>query len=166
MLSTDFSKHLFYHLKEIFQRTLGNEQNFIANASNFSAIVFYDMEGVSWAGFYFLSGNDLVLGPHQGKTACVRIPLTNGVCGVSFRNRKPIIVADVHNFPGYIPCDPIANSELVVPIFYNNSIIGVFDIDSPRYNRFTNNDVSIINELLKVLITSSDVEPLLTYYAV
>lgn len=164
MFGRELEKPVFYHLSDFLYRIIGSEKNFIANASNFSSMIFHNLEGVNWAGFYFASGQDLVLGPFQGKTACVRIPIDNGVCGASFRKKIPILVSDVHNFPGYIPCDPSANSELVVPVLYKNDVIGVFDLDSPRFNRFSSQDVEIINELLSILISSSEVEPLLVYY--
>lgn len=164
MLHSEIEKHFFYYFKDTLQQIIGSEKNFIANSSNFASLIYHNIEDVSWAGFYFASGKDLVLGPHQGKTACVRIPIVNGVCGSSFRSRKFILVDDVHNFPGYIPCDPTANSELVVPVFFGNGVIGVFDLDSPSFNRFSNQDAIIIDSLLSILVSSSDIEPLLNYY--
>ncbi|MGQ9818706.1 MAG: GAF domain-containing protein [Candidatus Kapaibacteriales bacterium] len=165
MLNPEVEKNIYYYLRDFLQQIFGGEKNFIANASNFASLIYYNMEDISWAGFYFASGKDLILGPHQGKTACVQIAIANGVCGAAYRAKKYILVYDVHNFPGYIPCDPTANSELVVPIFFGDKVIGVFDLDSPSLNRFSNQDVIIIDYLLNILVSSSDIEPLLNYYA-
>lgn len=164
MLHSEVEKYIFYYLKDTLQQIIGCEKNFVANASNFVSLIFHNMEDVSWAGFYFASGKDLVLGPHQGKTACVRISIASGVCGASYRNKRYILVDNVHNFPGYIPCDPTANSELVVPVYYGNEVIGVFDLDSLRFNRFSSQDAIIIDSLLSILVSSSDIEPLLNCY--
>lgn len=157
------------HLSSIkgkLHQILANEKNFIANASNFVSLVYHNFDAVNWVGFYFLSNNHLVLGPFQGKVACVRISINEGVCGSAARNKRTIIVPDVHKFPGYIPCDPTANSEMVVPVLYKNKLIGVFDLDSPIYNRFTEKESEFISELLEVLLLNSIVEPLLNYYEI
>jgi GAF domain-containing protein len=151
-------------LKNKLNNIIGNEKNFIANASNFASLIFHQLDGVTWAGFYFLANEHLILGPYVGKVACVRISITEGVCGSAARNRKPVIVPDVHKFPGYIPCDPSANSELVVPLFFNNSVIGVFDIDSSMYGRFTEFEANLISDLLAILVKKSLIKPILDYY--
>lgn len=151
-------------IKGKLQQTLANEKNFISNASNFASLIFHHFDAVSWAGFYFISNNHLVIGPFQGKMACVRIPISEGVCGSAARNKRTIIVPDVHKFPGYIPCDPTANSEMVVPITFNDKVIGVFDLDSPIYNRFTKMEAEFISQLLDVLLQNSLIDPLLKYY--
>ncbi len=165
MVPIEIPRDHFLVLKERLVQLIANERNFLANASNFVSLVFNSFDSVNWAGFYFIAKSDLVLGPYQGKSACVRIPIGSGVCGTSARKQTPIIVDDVHRYPGYIPCDPTANSEMVVPVFFNQSIIGVLDLDSPIFKRFTTKDAEIISSLLHFLINKSDVKPLLEYYA-
>jgi GAF domain-containing protein len=164
MQRVDLPRNHFIIIKEKLLDFTSTERNLIANASNFSSLIFHHFDSVNWAGFYFVSNNDLVLGPYQGKIACVRIPISKGVCGASVRNKKTIIVPDVHKFPGYIPCDPSANSEMVVPVLFEDKVIGVFDLDSPTYNRFNEAEAMFITELLGILIANSKVEPLLQYY--
>lgn len=158
MLHLKVENHIFYYLKDTLQQIIGSEKKFIANSANFASLIYHNMEDVSWVGFYFASDQDLVLGPYQGKTACVRIPIANGVCGASYRNKKYILVDDVHHFPGYISCDATANSELVVPVFFRNGVIGVFALDSLRFNKFSNQDAIIIDSLLSILVNSSDIK--------
>ncbi len=164
MSSIELPTNHYLSIKNKLKDIIGSEKNFVANASNFATFIYHQFDGVSWAGFYFLANDHLVLGPYIGKVACVRIPVSEGVCGAAFRNRKTIIVPDVHKFPGYIPCDPSANSELVVPIFYNDSVIGVFDIDSTIYNRFNDYEANLVSILLEILMESSLVNPLIKYY--
>jgi GAF domain-containing protein len=165
MESFEFPKNHFGTLREMLIQLIGSERNFLANSSNFVSLIYHNFDGVNWVGFYFASSGDLVLGPHQGKSACVRIPIGSGVCGTAVKKRTPIIVDDVHRYPGYIPCDPTANSEMVVPVLFNHSVIGVFDLDSPIIKRFTTKDAEIISDLLNLLISKSVVKPLLDYYA-
>ena len=108
-------------------------------------------EQINWAGFYLYKNDELVLGPFQGKVACTHIPMGKGVCGTSASNKKTIIVEDVHKFEGHIACDSASNSEIVVPIIYENTLIGVIDIDSFIFNRFNNEDKEILEEVAKVL---------------
>ena len=108
-----------------------------ANAANAAALVFEALPDLNWAGFYFLRGGELVVGPFQGRVACVRIPLGQGVCGVAAERRATVIVPDVHEFPGHIACDAASNSEIVVPLLAGERLIGVLDLDSPRLGRFT-----------------------------
>ena len=115
---------------------LTGETDPIANAANTAAAIWQHMPAINWAGFYFLRGDTLVLGPFQGKPACVRIPLGQGVCGTAAARRETIVVADVHAFPGHIACDSASNSEIVVPLIHNGAVIGVLDIDSPDLSRF------------------------------
>lgn len=164
MKNLDLALNLHLVIKEKLINIIGNEKNFITNASNFASLIYNNLNGINWAGFYFLSNEHLVLGPYQGKIACTRIPVSDGVCGSCFRSKKAIIVPDVHKFPGYIPCDPSANSEMVLPVFYKNKIIGVFDIDSPIYNRFSDTEAEFISSLLEILINSSSVDSIITYY--
>src|SRR5215218_2541282 len=105
------------------------EDDFIANAANFSSLVFHTLPDLNWAGFYLLKGGELVLGPFQGKPACVRIPLGGGVCGTAAAERRTIVVPDVHAFAGHIACDSASNSEVVVPLIRDGHLLGVLDID-------------------------------------
>lgn len=112
----------------------------VANLANAAALLFYTLPELNWAGFYMLEGDKLVLGPFQGKTACIEIPLGKGVCGTAAAQNKTQCVPDVHRFPGHIACDCASNSEIVIPLRKNGKVIGVLDIDSPQYCRFTETD--------------------------
>jgi L-methionine (R)-S-oxide reductase len=115
---------------------LDGETDMIANAANVSAAIFEHVPDLNWAGFYFMRDGGLVLGPFQGRPACIRIPLGAGVCGAAASRRKTIVVPDVHAFPGHIACDSASNAEIVVPLVRDGVVIGVLDIDSPRLDRF------------------------------
>lgn len=143
---------------------LEEEKNFIANASNFSALIFNRIKSLNWVGFYFISGDELVLGPFQGKPACIRIKLGNGVCGTSAIRKETIVVPNVNEFPGHIACDSVSNSEIVIPLIDNNKLYGVLDIDSPAFNRFTEEDKKGLEELLSILIYSSNIKMIDTFY--
>ena len=119
---------------------LDGECDPIANAANTAAVIWQYLPDINWAGFYFLKRQQLVLGPFQGKPACVRIPMGAGVCGAAAASRHTIVVRDVHEFPGHIACDSASNSEIVIPLIRNRRVIGVLDIDSPRIGRFTEPD--------------------------
>ena len=127
-------------LQEQARALLVGEQDKIANAANLSSLIFHGMEGLNWAGFYFLQDEELVLGPFHGQPACVRIPLGKGVCGTAASTRETQRVADVHAFPGHIACDAASRSEIVVPLIKNGELLGVLDIDSPLPDRFTLED--------------------------
>jgi GAF domain-containing protein len=131
-----------------------DEPNLIANLANLSALIFERLEDVNWAGFYINEhGADetLVLGPFQGKVACVRIPFGQGVCGTAAASRTTQLVADVHAFPGHIACDADSNAEIVLPIVVNDKVVAVLDIDSPRSGRFDENDRAGVEGLSKLL---------------
>ncbi|MCL2170702.1 MAG: GAF domain-containing protein [Defluviitaleaceae bacterium] len=119
---------------------LTKDTDLIAGLANASAYLFEHLPDINWAGFYLMRGGELVLGPFQGKTARVRIPLNEGVCGAAATARAIVRVHDVHEFPGHIACDPISNSEIVLPIFDNDGLFAVLDIDSPTVGRFTADD--------------------------
>lgn len=119
---------------------LEGEQDSIANAANMAALLYHSLPNVNWVGFYFLKGGELVLGPFQGKPACVRIPVGKGVCGTAAARRESVLVPDVHAFPGHIACDTASRSELVVPLLRNGALIGVLDLDSPMPVRFDEDD--------------------------
>jgi len=122
------------------QALLRDEHDRIANAANFSALLYGALPDVNWAGFYFYDGVELVLGPFQGKPACVRIALSQGVCGAAARERAIQVVADVHAFPGHIACDAVSRSEIVVPLLQGEVLLGVWDVDSPTPGRFDEAD--------------------------
>jgi GAF domain-containing protein len=130
---------------------LAGETDRIANYANFAALVFNSLPDLNWAGFYLLQRDVLVLGPFQGKPACVRIPVGQGVCGTAAQRRTAIVVPDVQVFPGHITCDSASQSELVVPLIVGNELIGVFDLDSPKLARFDAADATGIEGLLQNL---------------
>ena len=123
----------------------------IANLANVSAALWQTMENINWVGFYRMEAGKLVLGPFQGKPACIEIPLGRGVCGTAALEKRTVLVEDVHQFPGHIACDSASNSEIVVPIFKNGAIYGVLDIDSPCFSRFTVEDQRGLEEIVKIL---------------
>ena len=123
----------------------------IANLANTSAAIWQAMDKINWAGFYLMENGMLVLGPFQGKPACIEIPVGKGVCGTAVKEAKTILVEDVHQFPGHIACDSASNSEIVVPIFKNGEVWGVLDIDSPYVGRFTKDDQIGLEALVKEL---------------
>jgi len=135
---------------------LKGEHDLIANAANFSALLFNSLPNVNWAGFYFLHGEELVLGPFQGNPACVRIPLGKGVCGVAAQQCETIIVPNVHEFPGHIACDVASNAEIVVPLFDGERLLGVLDLDSPLIGRFDDQDAEGLNELATVFVAHEE----------
>ena len=124
-----------------------NEKDLIANLSNISACLNENLDNINWVGFYIMKNNELVLGPFQGKPACIRIPVGKGVCGTCVKERKIQRVEDVHKFPGHIACDGASNSEIVLPIFKNNEVVAVLDIDSPIFNRFSLEDETKLKEV-------------------
>ena len=117
-----------------------DEPSYIPVLSNASALINQNLDDLNWAGFYLIDNDSLLLGPFQGKVACIRIKLGRGVCGTAVQNDKTIVVPNVHEFPGHIACDSASNSEIVVPIHKNGKIVGVLDIDSPSLNRFSQTD--------------------------
>ena len=154
------NKNVFYaDLNKQLAGLLTGERDFIANAANLSALVFLMLPDLNWAGFYLIRGNELILGPFQGKPACVRIPVwpePRGVCGAAAFERKTQLVANVHDFPGHIACDSASNSEIVVPLIINDKVIGVLDIDSPRLDRFDVLDQLGIELLVRTFLAHSD----------
>lgn len=160
---SESDKTVFYaDLNKQLVGLLSGERDFIANAANLSALIFMMLTDLNWAGFYFLRGNDLVLGPFQGKPACVRIPVLpqpRGVCGAAAFERMTQLVPNVHDFPGHIACDSASNSEVVVPLIFGDKVIGVFDIDSPTLARFDHDDQAGIEQLVKTFLGMTDVMP-------
>jgi len=135
---------------------LAGERDRVANAANLSALIWHGLPDLNWCGFYFLKGTELVLGPFQGKPACVRIALGSGVCGAAAQERRTMIVLNVHEFPGHIACDGASNAELVVPLVKDGSVLGVLDLDSPRLARFDEEDAAGIEALARVWLEASD----------
>ena len=123
----------------------------VANYANASALLNEALEDINWAGFYFLEGDTLVLGPFQGKTACIEIPLGRGVCGTAAAKDETQLVYDVHRFPGHIACDSASNSEIVVPLRAHGAVYGVLDIDSPLIGRFTSDDRTGLEAFARLL---------------
>lgn len=135
---------------------LAGERDFIANAAQFAAFLFHELEGLNWAGFYLNKDQELVLGPFQGRVACVRIAFGRGVCGAAASSLETQRVDDVHAFPGHIACDSASRSELVVPLLKNGRLLGVLDLDSPRLARFSRADQSGIEQLVAIFLRLSD----------
>ena len=133
---------------------LQGEPDRIANAANLSALAFQALPELNWVGFYFFDGTELVLGPFQGKPACVRIALDRGVCGAAASQRQTQLVPDVHAFPGHIACDAASRSEIVVPLVQRGELIGVWDVDSPVPDRFDEDDRKGMESLCQVFLAT------------
>ena len=140
------NKILIEQVQEILQ-----EEDNLAALCNTSALLNQSLVDINWVGFYLYKNNELVLGPFQGKVACSRIPVGKGVCGTSFENKLLLNIDNVHEFPGHIACDSESNSELVVPLIYKNKAIGVLDIDSPSFKRFSLDDEETMSEIGKMI---------------
>ncbi|MDY0884611.1 GAF domain-containing protein [Dongia soli] len=158
------SKPVFYaELAEQLSSLLHGETDAIANAANSAALLFEMMPDLNWAGFYFLrdaqngAGQELVLGPFQGKAACVRIAIGRGVCGAAVAKRETMRIEDVHAFADHIACDSASRSELVVPLIKDSRIIGVLDLDSPLPARFDTEDQAGVEKLAEVYLTASNI---------
>lgn len=147
-----FNKKEFYsELEQVFRSLISGEPNFIATLANTSALLFERLAQINWAGFYLLDKNELVLGPFQGKIACVRIPVGKGVCGTAIAENKIQRIADVHQFDGHIACDSASNSEIVLPLIVSGKLIGVLDIDSTEFNRFDLDDEQGLTIIIDIL---------------
>lgn len=133
------------------QALISDESDMIANMANIAAVLFNNLEQINWAGFYLFKQDELVLGPFQGQPACVRIPMGGGVCGTSAATRQTVIVKDVHEFAGHIACDVASNSEIVIPIVFDQHLVGVLDVDSPVAARFDDDDRQGIESLVNIL---------------
>jgi L-methionine (R)-S-oxide reductase len=128
------------------------EPDRVANAANMAALIYHGLPDLNWAGFYFTQGGELVLGPFQGQPACVRILWGNGVCGTAAARGATVLVSDVHDFPGHIACDPVSQSELVVPLIEDGRVTGVLDLDSPKLARFDAEDQTGCEQLVRVFL--------------
>jgi L-methionine (R)-S-oxide reductase len=160
-VDTQASKvELYRHICEQLQELLSTERDFIANAANATALLFHSLPDVNWVGFYLAKGDDLVLGPFQGKPACSRMAIGNGVCGAAAENEETIIVPDVNQFPGHIVCDPGSASEIVVPLLNWGRLLGVLDIDSPSLNRFDEDDKEGLESVVSILLAAQSTDEL------
>ena len=149
---------LHAQLLEQARALLEGERDRTANAANLSSLVFHTLPDLNWAGFYWLKQGELVLGPFQGKPACVRIALGKGVCGTAALERRSIVVPDVNAFPGHIACDSASASEVVVPVVAGGRVIGVLDLDSPVRGRFDEADARALEALVRVFLDATDLE--------
>lgn len=138
------------------QALFADERDFIANAAQFSAFLYNQVDDLNWAGFYLNRNEELVLGPFQGQVACVRIPFSKGVCGAAAATRQTQRVEDVHAFPGHIACDSASNSELVIPLVKEGRLIGVLDLDSPKPGRFSEADQVGLERLAAIFLALTD----------
>lgn len=154
-------KPAFYQeLCEKLADLLGDETDFVANAANTAALLFHALPDVNWAGFYVHRDAELVVGPFQGKPACVRIPLGQGVCGTAAVDQETVLVPDVSQFPGHIACDPDSKSEIAVPLLSWGKLIAILDIDSTSLNRFDEDDQEGLEALASIFVSSMDVADL------
>ena len=135
---------------------LQGERDPIANAANIAALVFHSLPDLNWAGFYWRRKDELVLGPFQGKPACVRIAIGKGVCGTAARDKRTVVVPDVAKFPGHIACDSASRSEIVVPVMRTIDVLGVLDLDSPSLARFDADDAAGLEELVSLFLLATD----------
>ena len=155
------AKPAFYQdLCEKLQELLGTETDFVSNAANTAALLFHSLPDVNWAGFYMFKDGELIVGPFQGKPACVRIALGKGVCGTAARKKETVLVPDVSRFKGHIACDPDSKSEIAVPLLNWGKLIGVLDIDSASLARFDEDDMEGLEALASVFLASMDTQDL------
>lgn len=156
-INTHDKAEFYREIVEQLKGLLHGERDYIANAANLSALIFDLVPGLNWAGFYFLkSESELVLGPFQGKVACVRIAVGKGVCGTSVAEKRTMLVKDVHDFPGHIACDAASRSELVVPLIKDGKVFGVLDLDSPLAGRFDTVDQAGFEAMAAIYVQGSD----------
>jgi L-methionine (R)-S-oxide reductase len=148
----------YRELQQQLAALFAGERNGLANAANMSALLYEALPNLNWAGFYFLQAGELVLGPFQGRVACVRIALGRGVCGTAAERRETLIVPDVNAFPGHIACDAASRSEIVIPLIKDGRLLGVLDIDSPQIARFDQEDGVGLNAAAALLVQSSDLD--------
>ena len=155
-IATSSKRDRYAELARTLAALLADERDWIANLSNASALLMQELGDVNWVGFYLLKDDELVLGPFQGKPACVRIAIGKGVCGTAAARRQSVVVPDVHEFPGHIVCDAASNSELVVPLTRGAELVGVLDVDSPSRGRFDDEDRRGLESIARLVIDASD----------
>ena len=153
---TTAKRSLYEQLAAQLSSLLAGERDLIANAANFSSLIFHSLPDLNWAGFYFEKDSELVLGPFQGQPACVRIKIGQGVCGAGAAKCETVIVPNVHEFPGHIACDSASNSEIVVPLMKGSKLIGVLDLDSPSKSRFDQEDARGLEGLVRILLSPAN----------
>lgn len=155
---TSLSKPELYRLlHEQARHLMEGERDFTANAANLSALLYHSLPDVNWAGFYVYRHRELVLGPFQGKPACVRIAMGKGVCGTAAQRRESLVVEDVQKFAGHIACDAASNSEIVVPVVKYQRLIGVLDVDSPLQGRFDDADRAGLESIVRLFVEKTEV---------
>lgn len=147
---------LYEELLPLARALFEGERDFLANSANLAALLYHSLPELNWAGFYWLRGKELVLGPFQGKPACVRIGLGKGVCGTAAAECRTVIVPDVNAFAGHIACDSASRSELVVPVMQGGKVLGVLDLDSPRKERFTAEDAAALEAVVAAFVEATD----------
>ena len=147
---------LYRELLPLARALFEGERDALANSANLAALLYHSLPELNWAGFYWLRGKELVLGPFQGKPACVRIPLGKGVCGTAAARGKTVVVPDVDAFPGHIACDSASRSEIVVPVIREGNVLGVLDLDSPRKERFTEEDAAALESVVSAFVQATD----------
>ena len=152
-IDTSLSKpELYAEIARELESLIAGEPDTIANLANAAALLFNSLPDLNWAGFYLLKDGELVVGPFQGKPACVRIAMGKGVCGTAAQRRSTVIVANVHEFAGHIACDAASNSEIVVPMIRDGELLGVLDIDSPKFERFDEQDQAGLEKFVSILL--------------
>ncbi len=155
-IQAETKAELYAELHGQLRALLTGEHDWLANFANVASLIFHTLPDLNWAGFYLLKDGELVLGPFQGKVACVRIALGRGVCGEAVTQGRSLVVPDVHVFPGHIACDSASRSELVVPLRTGGEIIGVLDLDSPHPGRFDEGDRAGCESLMEILLEASN----------
>jgi len=153
-ISASSKQELYAELTQQVRGLLHGEHDLIANAANFSALLYHALPDVNWVGFYFLKDRELVVGPFQGKPACVRIAMGKGVCGTAAAKRETVVVPDVNKFPGHIFCDGASLSEIVVPLVKGRDLLGMLDMDSPKLSRFDQQDRAGLEKLVSIFLAS------------
>lgn len=159
-VDTTDKPELYRQLQQQLAGLLHGETDWVANAANASALLWHTLPQLNWVGFYFLRGGELVVGPFQGKPACVRIALGRGVCGTAAASGVTQVVPDVHAFPGHIACDAASRSEVVVPLVHAGRVVGVLDLDSPEPGRFDAVDAAGLEQVAALFCTATDWRPL------
>ncbi|MDQ0417703.1 GAF domain-containing protein [Croceifilum oryzae] len=155
-ITTDNRKNQYPLILKQLQHLIEGETDWLANLSNSAAHLFHTLGRVNWVGFYLLKQGQLVLGPFQGKPACVRIPVGKGVCGTAVAENETVLVPDVHQFSGHIACDSETKSEIVIPVRFQGEIIGVLDIDSPELERFDEEDQAYLEQYVEYLVSHTN----------
>lgn len=158
MLSGQPKEVLYEELRKMAEGLFSDESDMIANMGNISSLLYFNLKDVNWAGFYLYKNDELVLGPFNGKVACTRIAMGKGVCGTAAKEGKIQVVEDVHKFPGHIACDSASNSEIVIPLYKDQKLIGVLDIDSFNKGTFDEEDSKGLSKMMEVLLEKTKLE--------